>query len=44
MLLILLMIVEGNRAVDQVDFAKRLYNWMRHGFPEFGDRGMYGLE
>ena len=41
MLLILLMIVQGNGAVDQLNFADRLYNWMRHGFPEFGDHGKW---
>jgi hypothetical protein len=29
--------------VDEVDFAKRLYYWIRHGFPELGDLGGLGI-
>jgi len=36
MLLILQMIVENDGKVDRVDFAKRLYHWMQHGYKELG--------
>lgn len=39
MLLIMLMLTELNGKVDQLDFASRMYNWMRHGFKELGDIG-----
>ena len=40
MLLILQMINDKQGQVDKVDFANRLYNWMRFGFEELGDFGM----
>ena len=39
MLLILQMINDNQGKVDRVDFAKRLYDWMRYGFKELGDFG-----
>ena len=39
MLLILLGIVENNGHVDRLDFAKRIHDWMKHGFSELGDVG-----
>ena len=41
MLLILQMINDRGGHVDKVDFARRLYNWMRFGFKELGDLGIY---
>ena len=35
------MIVENDGKVDRVDFAKRLYHWMQHGYEELGDIGGY---
>ena len=29
--------------IDPVDFAKRLLNWTRHGYPELGDKGGMGI-
>lgn len=43
MLLILQMINDCGGVVDKLDFAKRLLNWKRHGFPEFGDFGGMGI-
>lgn len=43
MLLILQMIIELNGRVDRLDYAKRIQNWMHHGFPEFGDVGGMGI-
>jgi len=43
MLLILQMIVENDGKVDRVDFAKRLYHWMQHGYEELGDIGGMGI-
>ncbi len=40
MLLILLSILANNGEVDETDFAKRLHEWMLHGFPQFGDIGI----
>lgn len=40
MLLILLMLIEKNGKVDQLDFATRIHNWMKHGFEELGDIGI----
>ena len=39
MLLILLSIVSNNGQVDEKDFAKRLQDWMKKGFPNLGDQG-----
>ena len=39
MLLILQMIVEKHGQVDIIDFARRMHNWMNHGFQELGDIG-----
>ena len=41
MLLILQMINDRGGHVHKVDFARRLYDWMRFGFRELGDVGMY---
>ena len=41
MLLILQMIVERRGQVDVVDFANRMYTWMRQGFQELGDTRTY---
>ena len=29
--------------VDYKDVARRLKNWMRHGYPEFGDHAGLGI-
>lgn len=42
MLLILQSIVANKGTVDEKDFAKRLHNWMKQGFPELGDGGGCG--
>jgi len=42
MLLIMLMIIEGQGSVNPLDFASRIHNWMKKGFPEFGDVGKVG--
>ena len=39
MLLILLMIVQSGGQVDKLDFARRIQDWMNHGFKELGDYG-----
>ena len=41
MLLIMMMLIERNGQVDQLDFAKRIHNWMTSGFKELGDIGTY---
>ena len=43
MLLILQMIVDNDGRVDRLDFARRIQNWMHHGFSEFGDLGGMGI-
>ena len=43
LLLILQMIVDLNGTVDKVDFARRIQNWMIHGFQELGDIGGMGI-
>lgn len=35
------MIVERRGQVDVVDFANRMYTWMRQGFQELGDTRTY---
>ena len=40
MLLILLSIVANEGKINEKDFAKRLQDWMREGFPELGDHGI----
>ena len=43
MLLILLSIVENEGRVDKLDFARRMVEWMKKGFPELGDIGQLGV-
>ena len=40
MLLILLSIVANEGKINEKDFAKRLQDWMKEGFPELGDYGI----
>lgn len=44
MLLILLSIVEKKGIVDKFDFAMRMKEWMKKGYPELGDVGKYICE
>eukprot|EP01117_Protostelium_nocturnum_P013924 TRINITY_DN5243_c0_g1_i1.p1 TRINITY_DN5243_c0_g1~~TRINITY_DN5243_c0_g1_i1.p1 ORF type:complete len:372 (+),score=93.46 TRINITY_DN5243_c0_g1_i1:113-1228(+) len=42
----MILIMEGiiqNKRVEPKDFAKRLYDWIEHGFPELGDKRGLGL-
>jgi len=36
-------LVANKLQINLPDYAKRLYNWMRNGFPELGDMGGMGI-
>ena len=40
MLLILMSVVDHSGSIDRKDFANRLFEWMKKGYPELGDRGV----
>ena len=45
-MLILENIIQWAGVVDELEFAKSLLNWCKHGFPELGDsvgRGVRGV-
>ncbi|XP_065827930.1 ADP-ribosylarginine hydrolase Tri1-like [Oscarella lobularis] len=43
MLLIMLGVIESRGAVSELDFAWRLKEWTKRGFPELGDQGGCGI-
>lgn len=43
MIVILKSIVKNKGIINISDISKGFYDWMKHGFPDFGDLGGFGL-